>query len=329
VGHLCYDSEIIIRADGSTKEGLGHLYRGLALSQCIPNNVHFTFVTNYCEIHDINRKKLSAYFIQNNEDDLNIFKKFKSLKLIILDGYNFDSDYQRRIRKAGYKTIYIDDLAEEHMYSDVVINHSPGFSRLDYKGESYVKYFLGPKYSIIRSAFLRKAPQLKSRKGILILMGGSDQLNITYKVLKYLSDNNFSNDSIYAIVGNNYKSIKELYSFKNLNLKILSSLSALELSQLMSRCRFGIMPASTVLYEFLMCGGNALSGYYVHNQKKVYNFFLKNNLIFPLGNFTNNFEETLIEGLNRPKFDNVDLIDMGFDKQSHTRLRSIIENLIR
>ena len=35
--------------------------------------------------------------------------------IIIADGYQFISTYQRQIKEKGFKLIYIDDLAKEHM----------------------------------------------------------------------------------------------------------------------------------------------------------------------------------------------------------------------
>ena len=54
------NSEIIIRANGSTKSGLGHLYRGLAISECIPKGIDFTFVTNYNKINTISNSEINV-----------------------------------------------------------------------------------------------------------------------------------------------------------------------------------------------------------------------------------------------------------------------------
>lgn len=322
------NSEIIIRANGSTQGGLGHLYRGLAISECIPSGITFTFVTNYRETHKLSSKKINVYLTQDDENDFKIFEKFKNLKVIIIDGYQFDSQYQKKLKGEGYRSIYIDDLASEYMYSDIVINHSPGFVADDYRGEAHVKYFLGPKYSIVRKEFVNNRYQNEKRKGILIVMGGSDQFDITRKILEYLNKHNNSDIPIHVVLGNNYEGVNKLYSFNNLNLEIYKNLDSTQLSQLMLNSMYGVMPASTVLYEYLMCGGNAISGFYVDNQKKVYDYFLQEKLIHGLGNLKENFQESLIQGINKP-IDRINAArNKGFDQNSHLRLKTIISNLL-
>jgi spore coat polysaccharide biosynthesis predicted glycosyltransferase SpsG len=323
------NSEIIIRANGSTKSGLGHLYRGLAISECIPKGIDFTFVTNYNKINTISNSEINVYILNDTEDDFIVFEKFANLKLIIIDGYTFGSNYQKKLRNKGYCSIYIDDLANEYMYSDIVINHSPGFKKNEYFGEPYVKYFLGPKYSIIRKDFVENKISTKTKKGILVMMGGSDQFDITKKILKYLNKNYKTNDPIYVVLGNNYLHFNKQFIFNNLNIVIYRNLKASELSELMMKSKFGIMPASTVLYEFLMCGGFALCGHYIENQIKVYNYFLMNKLIFPLGNLNIDFEKELIYGLENYKINNRVLTENGFDRQSIKRLSLIIKNLMQ
>jgi spore coat polysaccharide biosynthesis predicted glycosyltransferase SpsG len=60
---------------------------------------------------------------------------------------------------------------------------------------------------------------------------------------------------------------------------------------------FAIAPASTILYELCCVKIPVLSGYYVNNQKKIYNGFANKKAIFEMGNMKdfsiNSFEEQI------------------------------------
>src|SRR4051812_26328074 len=55
--------------------------------------------------------------------------------IVIADGYQFDGGYQKAIKGKGFRMIYIDDLVSQHMFADVVINHSPSAKKEKYQHE--------------------------------------------------------------------------------------------------------------------------------------------------------------------------------------------------
>lgn len=319
-----FNSEIIIRANGGTNEGLGHLYRSIAISQCIPNKLSCTYVTNYTDFHRLCNLNTSHYILKENEDEVELYGRFKNLKIIILDGYSFNTSYQRRLKEQGYKIIYVDDLASEFMFADIVINHSPGFSRKDYNGIEKTEYLLGPRYSLVRRDFLdfRKAPK-NNQQSILVAMGGSDQYNISEKILKSL-DSLLKNKTVNVVVGNNYNFKIEVETFENIDVRVFQNLSSNSISHLIEQSYIGILPASTVLYEYLMSGKPVLCGYYVENQIKVYNHFVQNKLVFPLGNLLEPLYNKLKNGLDNFKIDPNYIYQKGFDSKSHDRIRTIL-----
>lgn len=65
-----FNSEIIIRANGGTNEGLGHLYRSIAISQCIPSNLRYTYITNYTDFDCLYNSNNNHYILKEDEDEL-------------------------------------------------------------------------------------------------------------------------------------------------------------------------------------------------------------------------------------------------------------------
>ena len=151
--------EILFRADGNSEIGLGHLYRLFSLIEMLKADFKFTFLSS--ETSTVNiipnsyQLKIIPSQITIKEEPEWISNEFdKNNTLLIADGYQFNSSYQRKIKEQGFKFVYIDDLASEHMFADLIINHSPNITSQVYSAESYTKFALGTKYALLRPAFL-------------------------------------------------------------------------------------------------------------------------------------------------------------------------------
>ena len=146
--------KVYIRADGSSNIGLGHIIRCVSLAHMLKDKfmIHF-FVLEIPEA-------LKSEIVQNEwnitviEKELDFLSELKGNEIVILDGYLFNSNYQKQIKNKGCKLVCIDDFHDQRFYADLVINHAPGVSKEDYKGEQYTKYLLGPDYALLRPEFL-------------------------------------------------------------------------------------------------------------------------------------------------------------------------------
>ena len=145
---------IYIRCDGSPEIGLGHVVRCMSLAHML--TVDFPIHFYVLEIPD----SLKNEIIQNGWDvtvlerESDFLNELTGNEIVVLDGYQFDSDYQRKIKRKGCKLICISDFHDQHFYADLVINHAPGVTKNNYDGELYTKYLLGPKYALLRPEFL-------------------------------------------------------------------------------------------------------------------------------------------------------------------------------
>ena len=329
--------EILFRADGNSEIGLGHLYRLFSLIEMLKEHFKFTFLSS--ETSTVNiipnnyQLKIIPSQISIKEEPEWISNEFdKNNTLLIADGYQFDSSYQRKIKEKSFKFVYIDDLASEHMFADLIINHSPNITPQIYSAEPYTKFALGTKYALLRPAFLDLIAKEKTAQKIdkaFVCFGGADPYNLTLKATKALLKTP-QVKKIDIVLGGAY-SHKEIYTSTQKNIKIYQNISEEELMKTMVTSNFAIAPASTILYELCCVKIPVLSGYYVNNQKKIYNGFANKKAIFEMGNLKDfsitSFEDHLLQFL---KIDFQELINCQnkiFDQNIKNRICKLISSL--
>ena len=125
--------QILIRADASSKIGLGHVFRSLGLYQILKLKFKVTFITKSLNEFLINDKEFNVKVIENESD----FCKFiNPTHIVVLDGYHFDYNFQKTIKPKCFKLICVDDHKDVKYFCDYVINHGPTFRISDFKTNS-------------------------------------------------------------------------------------------------------------------------------------------------------------------------------------------------
>jgi UDP-2,4-diacetamido-2,4,6-trideoxy-beta-L-altropyranose hydrolase len=333
--------KILFRADGNSVIGLGHLYRLFSLVEIIKDTIDFVFITHKTSVKSIipkeYRKVLIPETVNKEEEPKWLAANFSTKEFIIIaDGYQFNSVYQKEIKELGYKLLYIDDLAKEYMHADLVINHSPFIKEKHYSKEAYTDLFLGTKYALLRPNFLKIAKQNRIIKKIntaFVCFGGSDPFDLTLKSVKALLKIKQIN-TIHVILGGAYK-YEDIFCLEKENfntVKTYSNLSETELLNIMKLSNFAIAPASTILYELCCVKMPILSGYYIDNQELIYKGFLNNKAIYKGGNMKNytvsNFVDKIETIIKENKLNNQILAQKElFDKKIKSRLFNLIKNL--
>lgn len=287
------DKKIIFRADGNSKTGLGHLYRLFALIEIYKKKNDFVVLTRENTVLDVIPYDYAIKIIPNaikiNEEPLWIQSNFSSDEYIIIaDGYHFVSSYQKKIKEFGFFLMYIDDLAKEHMYADIVVNHSPHAFENDFSKQDYTKLALGTKYALLRPSFLNKAKRNKifeKMDTVFVCFGGADENNFTYRcVLELLEISEIK--KINVVVGGAYSFLEVFEIEKKYDrVEIFSNLNEKKLFALMNSCNIAIAPTSTILFELISVNMYLVSGYYVENQRKAYIELLSRNVFTGIGDF--------------------------------------------
>lgn len=334
--------KIIFRADGNSSTGLGHLYRLFALVEIAKSSFNFIFLTHETSTHEVIPRSYEKVIIprhvtKDTEVDWLCTRFSNNEFILVADGYHFDSKYQKQLKKKNFRFIYIDDLAQEHMYADVVINHSPYIKASHYSKEKYTKLALGTKFAMLRPSFLKesknKGLEVSTLSDAFVCFGGADPYNLSFKCAKaLLSLPSFH--SIHIVLGSAYK-FEEIFKLKDenpLKINIHRNLSEFELVAVMKNCNFAVVPTSTILYEICCLKIPALSGFYVDNQELIYKGFKGNNAVFGAGNmrdFTvNDFYNIVQSVLSQGNYGDISLAQSRlFDEKIASRHLKLFEEL--
>jgi len=333
--------KIIFRADGNAENGLGHLYRLFSLVEMLKDNYDFVYITKEDTEHSVVPKNYNLRIIPKS---ISLSEEAYWLSeiycpehhIVIADGYQFTSHYQKDIKSKGYTLIYIDDLVSEYMYADVVINHSPNISASDYKSENYTQFALGTSFAMLRPAFNKAAMQerkIDHIKNAFVCFGGSDALDLSLMVTQALLKQN-TIEKVHVVLGGAYKH-QEIFTLENSasNLYLHRDLDEVSLQKVMMSCQMAIAPASTILYEICSVKMPVLSGYYVENQKNIYKGLAANGAIFKGDDFRHytslDFEHQIqLLLLEKPEFKKcIGNQKKIFDGLSPARIKSIIHRL--
>ena len=307
--------KIIFRADGSSTTGLGHLYRLFSLVEIAKYTFDFVFLTRETSTKSVIPETYQTIIIPReitiqNEPEWLASNFSPESYTIIADGYQFIASYQKAIKVKGYSLMYIDDLAKEHMFADVVINHSPYAQEHHFSKEQYTNLALGTKHALLRPLFLEEAKHNKTIQTIdtaFVCFGGADSLNLTQMAVEaILQISNFKRT--YVVLGGAYTH-KEIFNLENKHstkITIYRNLPEEKLIKVMKKCNFAVAPASTILYELSCVKMPLLSGFYVDNQELIYKGFLNNEAIYKGGNMKNysvsDFVSKIVEILEKKKF---------------------------
>lgn len=272
---------INFRVDGGRAIGMGHIVRCLALAEMLKDDF---------EIH-INTQNSNAFdlFLTDTFSEVNSMTEQEDYKkdamelaeyigagdIVVLDGYHFDTAYQKIIKETGCKLVCIDDLHAWHQLADVIINHAEGVQKKDYSAEADTKFCLGLDYVLLRPEFLtskKNTRKITSVKKVFISMGAADIGNITHKFTKALVDVK-GLEEIHLMLGEinpHIESIDKLIK-ENKHIKIVKhfNISAKKLVELLRKCDVSICPASSISLESSAVGIGLISGFTAENQKGI------------------------------------------------------------
>lgn len=270
---------IVCRADGSHKIGLGHLMRMLALAQNLDTTI-FTphLVTNSTALPEVFTTAFST--IKNIEDnDFELLTAWDTTNTVLaLDGYDFDIAYQTRLREAGYKVALISDYPLP-VNCSLVFSNNGDLKESEFTYAQKPTFCLGAEYTLLQPSFLKAKNPIPSQPYVFLALGGSDPNNFTNKILRYFSAD--KKTRIKLIVGSHYEHHKELETTiaqSKVDTTVYQNLKAEELAPLMCNATYGITSASTMALEFLSQNPNLLIVQTADNQHRLFDYLIKSRL---------------------------------------------------
>ena len=262
---------VVIRVDGNSFIGFGHMSRCMALASYLKNDFKILFLISKNSFSDL-LQGFDFYKLNSNKVD-ELKKIINKDDILVLDGYNFDSQYQKKIAPCCFKLVLIEDNFEDYSYADVIINYSYSALFKKYQCKKNTKILRGPHYLLIRNSFLKNNRRKKLNKTlntIFISLGGSDETNQTLRVLKALSLLKKTLNVI-VLVGSSLKNKTKIENWsKNekhlLKLKIEQNYAARQMAAAISKSDLVICPASVTAWETCCIGTPLIVGYIANNQ---------------------------------------------------------------
>jgi UDP-2,4-diacetamido-2,4,6-trideoxy-beta-L-altropyranose hydrolase len=252
--------KICIRADGGSFIGMGHIMRTLVIAQELRRRGFYVFYACKSDAPLSNKYRSGIDKIKEEDFDIVFLREENviedliaiSADCIITDSYDVNEEYFRVVHKYFKTSGCIDD---ENRYSyfdvDFLINQNPYANSLIYEVNKNTKLMLGTQYVILRNEFRNLPNKIINGKieNIMITVGGSDNSNLTERIIKKLND--FAAYKLHIVIGKGFNNIEEIRKYECENIILYFDP---QMSELMLTCDVAISSCGTTLYELFVCG---------------------------------------------------------------------------
>lgn len=243
--------KVKIFTEGGKSIGLGHISRCISLyDEIVSRGIDVEFIV-YGDIKDVEFLKAKDVV---NENWLNIEYLKKSITkddYVIVDSYKANKEIYDLIAQISKKSLYIDDFGRLDYPKGIILNPSLDSRHIKYPDSSKNILLVGPKYVIVRSAFIGLERKLlrKDINRVLVVMGGTDVRNITPFIIDRICNEN--QDIIFDIVLGSlqFKFEKIDMNLENVNFHI--NISENKMSQIMINSDMAITAAGQTIYELM------------------------------------------------------------------------------
>jgi UDP-2,4-diacetamido-2,4,6-trideoxy-beta-L-altropyranose hydrolase len=209
---------------------------------------------------------------------------------LVVDGYQFGSDYQRAIREAGHRVLVIDDLGEAgHYHANIVLNQNGGAQAELYGNrQPDTELLLGPKFALLRREFSGRHRQERSvpaRAGkLLVTFGGADPHGTALKAVQALELLGRSAPAATVLIGGAHpsrKSMEEMVARSTLRVELMADSRAM--AELMAAADFALCAPGTTCWEMACMGVPMITVAIADNQHGNSRFLSETGLAVHLG----------------------------------------------
>ncbi len=280
---------------------MGHLVRCSALANMIASEFEVTFVTANTPEAVLKKFLASKFKTETVKNGFDVEFAHKG-DIIVLDHYSFDAEYQNKIKQAGNKVVFIDDLIGFNYNVDLIINQAENVTKDQYKTVGPTKFCLGTNYILLREPFLKAAKSgrnLKKIESVFVSFGGADMDNVSQKavetLLKFPQLKNIH--VLSSSVNENIDKWKNEFKSSGI-VKFHNDLNAEEVCTLMQKCELALGPCSNLALELCSIGIVFITGTTASNQDNYYKALTGNSCVLGIGKWQKLNEQDLFDKLN-------------------------------
>jgi len=294
--------------------GTGHVMRMLALAQAwrdAGGEVTFVLAGRIPAVEEILLGEgIRILHIQSKPGSMEDAAETISLiaplrpEWVVLDGYQFPSQYQRRVRDAGFCLLFVDDYGHAPPYSaHLVLNQNISANPALYRErESHTRLALGTRYVLLRREFLEgqvTGPDMpKAGRHLLVTLGGSDPENATGKVLEAVEESSLQDISLTVVVGFANRHARELESIVSRSEKPMRIITgAMNMPELMAGAHIAFSGGGTTCWELIHMGVPSIVIELAENQHPIASELGRRGIIEDLGDVNNITRELISETL--------------------------------
>jgi UDP-2,4-diacetamido-2,4,6-trideoxy-beta-L-altropyranose hydrolase len=261
---------LVLRADGNSRVGLGHVMRLLALAELLrPDFAELAFFIQAPDtaltalLQAVGAEVIALPAAAVSDEPATVLPGLlRPTDVLVFDGYGFDFTYQTTVRPLVAHLVCLDDLHAFSFAADLVINPAGGITPAHYDLRAPATRLLaGPSYAPLRAAFRPSPASLAaSPSHVLLCLGGADPRHLTRATAAALLALP-AVARVHAVVGSAYTGWDELRAWaaaQGPRLTLHRALPAAELAQLMQHCGAAVLSPSTISYEYCAAGGGLL-----------------------------------------------------------------------
>jgi UDP-2,4-diacetamido-2,4,6-trideoxy-beta-L-altropyranose hydrolase len=299
---------LLIRTDANAAIGMGHLVRCVSLARMLESEFSVSFLLTNTPADAVARiigDDYETLFLHHDDGKPTRVSEMaigKGAHALVLDGYEFDYDYQRAVRNTAYRTVYIDDLLASRYCVDLLINQADNVLPEQYAVDGNAKLLLGPAYALLRPEFLEiaRAParEIGEVRRVFVNFGGVDLGNITRNVLKTLPQA-YPFDEINVLIGQFNSSGEALMEACHAqgNLFFHVNQSALQIKALLAKSDLAIVPNSSISLEACTVSVPMITGITADNQLGYSRAFHQSGLSIDVGDWRQFSPEVLAKAV--------------------------------
>lgn len=295
----------LIRADGNSQIGAGHLMRCLTIADelsKLTDNRKILFLCADKQSAELAASRGYETFVlesdpSNMEEELpaweEISDKDKITNVIIVDSYSVTNQYLCKIRKYGY-VMLLDDMGEQHFCVDGVINYNAFADRKQYENlyrTGNTDLILGSDYVPIRPQFREGSYRVREQaENIFITTGGGDADNIAGRILREINNKTaqkITRDifAYHLIIGAFNPHLKEMEELAKVSPNIHIHHNVQDMAALMRQCDVAITAGGSTIYELAAVGVPFICFSYAENQEKITEYLGREGIAYFAGAF--------------------------------------------
>ena len=291
---MCKSPSFVIRVDGNSQIGSGHIMRTLALANALrTQGIGVKFITADTGFVAPLEKQHFSYIVLDAQWDAmmaelprlcSVLEQEKP-QLLLVDSYQATAEYLSMLR-SKVPVVYFDDFTEKTDPVSGIVHYSIASTLEEYTAlyrETPTKIFFGTQYTPLRQEFCiaELQPVAEQAINVLLTVGGADPFGSCAAILNYLLLQPQLHDLIFhPVIGGLSPALPQVKKLaEEFSGRVIIHENVSKMAELMSACDLAISAGGSTLYELCACGVPAISFAYADNQCPNTEGFAKEGII--------------------------------------------------